>query len=365
LNINNWNYIQSPSTYVEGTNQNILEVLSPSFNAGFYVLSGKVGKHIVKVDNASDSFNTAEFTFRISNFIYSNPVSTISSQGLVEVADDISTILKMGDYLIIEDDPNQYPIIGFGESLGQFSIAYNGPSLGATITVYRRLTDNQAGYFNYNGIKLILPGNYEANLGIVNGASAPNYPFPTGFLNEGSGTDDDHFKENFMVSINSQYFTIEDINGNSPSGHTTFILGGPTNQSWPIAGIPATISIYRATKQPFQVPEQKHVAEVGLINIRDPDTNEIISQQAVQTNWTWPPFDFAAPSGGGPPTTGIDRRGKDLVSISLPESSMSMDFRTSVLNTLNKNQVVDSISQQESVSFSIEWAEGSEEGKND
>jgi hypothetical protein len=79
------------------------------------------------------------------------------------------------------------------------------------------------------------------------------------------------------------------------------------------------------------------------------------------------PIDFESPIDGGPPTSGIDRRGKDFVSIQKiqKEPIMPMMFRTSVLNALNKNQVIDSVEQQESVSFNITWAEGSGEGKND
>lgn len=377
LNINNWEYIQNPTTYVAGSNQNILEILAPHFNSGEYVLSGNIGKHIAKIDSPPDPFDSSGFTFRISNFIYNNVTSNIdpfdATMGIVTIIDgsinDVRNLLKIGDYVRIGID--WHKLVGFvdGET-HKFYIEYTGASLGATINVYRRLTDNQIGYMDYNGIKLVLAGNYETSLGIINGASAPNYPFPRGFLNEGSGnlndTDDDHFKENFMISINGQYFTIEDINGNFPAGFTTFILNG-IKQMWTTTGTVETASIYRATKKPFLVPEQVHLKEVKVIKVVDPNTNEILGQQYIPSVWTWPAFDYSELAGNplpGQATIGIDRRGKDLVS-SQEETVVPMTFRTSVLNALNKNQVVDAINQQESVSFNITWAEGSEEGKYD
>lgn len=408
LNINNWEYIQNPTTYVAGSNQNILEILAPHFNSGEYVLSGNIGQHIARIDNAADPFDSSEFTFRISNRIYDiaiavvnplltaadNPLLEIGSTGVVTVTDallsDVRSVLKIGDYILIYSDAIQHKVVGFVKgSLNQFYIEYSGGNLSGSIAVYRRLTENQVGYIDYNGIKLVLSGDYETSLGIINGASAPNYPFPNGFLNEGSGradneadTDDDHLKENFMLRVDDassiQYFTISDINGNFPVGNTTFILNG-IKQIWSTTGTSADVSIYRAEKQSFSVPEELHLKEVRIRNNINPDTNEIIgdwtNQPYVQSTWTQPPFDFTSPVDGGPPISGIDRRGKDLVSIQTEvESIMPMTFRTSVLNAINKNQVInssdksqiiDSAEQQESVSFNITWAEGSKEGKND
>jgi hypothetical protein len=376
--------LYAPNVELSNLNINIvgnnkLEILAPHFNSGEYVLSGNIGRHIAKIDSAPDPFDSSEFTFRISNFIYNNVINNIdpfdATIGIVTMTDgtitDVRNLLKIGDYIRIGVDPftNQHKIVGFVEGeTHKFYIEYTGAPLGDSIDIYRRLTDNQIGYMDYNGIKLVLAGDYEASLGIINGASAPNYPFPKGFLNEGSGnlndTDNDHFKENFMININAQYFTIEDINGNYPAGFTTFILNG-IKQTYPTTGATETVSIYRYTKKPFSVPEQIHLKEVKVIKIVDPNTNEILGQQYVPSVWTWPAFDYGELAGEplpGQTTIGIDRRGKDLVSMQ-EETIMPMTFRTSMLNALNKNNVVDAINQQESVSFNITWAEGSEEGK--
>ena len=388
LNINNWNYLQTPTTYVAGTNQNVMEILAPHANAGDYVLSGDISLHLARVDSAPDPFDSSGFTYRISNFIYNNAINQIdpydATTGIVTITDgtidDVRNLFKIGDYIRIGADPltSQHKLVGYvdGET-HKFYIEYTGASVAGSIDVYRRLVDNQVGYMNYRGIKLVLAGNYETSLGILNGASAPNYPFLDGFLNQGSGrldgggipsdTDDDHFKENFMVRLDvlstTYYFLIEDIHGNYPLGFTTFILSG-LNQSWPTTGTPATVSIYRATKKTFSVPEQHYLKEVRVIRTQQEEVSSTpldeTNSEYIQTTGTRPPFDYETPAGGGPPTDGLDRRGKDLVSIT-QEVVMPMALRTSVLNALNNgNQVVETINQQESITFSIEWAEGSE-----
>jgi hypothetical protein len=254
-------------------------------------------------------------------------IVTVTDAGETDLRDRIS----IGQYVAFGG--NQYKIISFldGET-HKFYIDYSGSNTTTSIYVYDRLAED-IGYIGYTGMKLIAAGNYETSLGIINGANASGYPWPNGgFLEEGSGTDDDHMKENFLISIGTDYYVIDDINGNNPSGFTTFNMNGPM-QSWTLAGTSSTaFAVYRGTKAGFMVPERIYPAQ--------------------------PEFDFTAPIGGGPPTTGIDRRGKDLVEIQIDTITPTpMAARASILNSAKKNQMLDNITQTESVSYEIEWRE--------
>jgi hypothetical protein len=176
---------------------------------------------------------------------------------------------------------------------------------------------------------------YESTLGIVNGASAVGYPWPDGgFSASGQGLND-NFKENLLIRIDDgttpQYFTVDYIKGNGSS--TTFFLKGEP-QSWPTSGSNVQFSIYKANKKPFVVPDQINPASAG--------------------------HSFTSPIGGGPPQDGVSRTGSDIIDFNV-DYSTPMAFRASLLNSANKSQVAETIVQQENISFTIEYADGSQE----
>lgn len=333
--INNEAWLVDPETYIPGDNNNVLEILAPSANAGNYVVSGAVDEHAVRIDQGSpdtipEPLSYSEFTFNLSNIVYSNAVNdiTVTDVAVVDITDpsitDIKNFVKIGDYVVFGG--NQYMVTGYVEGeLKQLYIDYSGPNTATSIDVYRRILDNEIGFVGYRGLKLVAVGDYETSLSIINDSSTYE------------GPDDDHFRENYMIRIDdgmtTYYFTIRDIDGNSPPGSTTFILDGEA-QTWPTTGTGTIFSIYRATKLAFTVPEQN-----------EPDG---------------PGHAFESPVGGGPPQDGYRRTGADIVTIDT-EVVMPMYLRALALNSVNKNQVVEAINQEESISFSIEWSDGSKE----
>ncbi len=421
--INNSIYLSDPSAYVLGTNNNRLEILPPSSNAGEYVVSGTIEKHMVKIDQGiPEPLSTQEFAFRLSNIVYSNAVNNITGDPLhifvdseidfielgvvvgwkIEIGgtkydivdtypngsfllsggpsgidlaykvynsldelmlnkpdngtltiqnraiweiidptmDDIRHAIELGDFVVFGG--NQYQVIGFvPNEEKQAYIDYSGPNIATNVNVYRRIVTESAGYVGYKGMTVVVNGtNYESDLSIVNGASAPGYPWPNGgFQRYGEGTDDDRFKENLLIRIDDtepHYFTVADIKGENAPLRTTFTLSGEPRE-WETTGTPVTISIYRAVKKPFSVP---------------PAMNSDV-----------PGYVFETPAIGGPPTDGVDRRGKDIINYEV-DYSTPMTLRASILNSANRSQPIDTIAQDESITFNIEYADGTKrEGK--
>jgi hypothetical protein len=422
LGIDNWAYESDPTTYIPGSNNNLLEVMPPASGvAGDYVVSGEIQKNVIRIDQGSpdtvsEPLNAAAFTYRLSNLIYTNPTNSIyidnintftdstvdfaelgvkttwdvendpdytggawkivislpashagtytienilsdgslvlegsfpfavtgigydlkddsdvtiesSNLGDLEIedrarvvitdltVDDIRLLLKTGDYILFGG--TQYEIIGFVEGAKRqvYIKDYTGAGAAGAIKVYRRLVDGATGYVDYRGLQLTTTTDYESTLGIINGASAPGYPWPDGgFLAQGSGTEDDHYKESFLILIGTDYFVFKDIDG------TTIELDGP-RETWPTTGIAGTaFTIYRAVKEPFSVPEQ------------------------------------IEPPGPGHDFSWYDRRGKVIITQDI-ETGVPMTMRALALNPSSQDQVLETVNQNEEVSFSIEYLE--------
>jgi len=429
LNFNNATYLNDPDSYVAGTNDNVLEILAPAIGrAGTYTISGEPTKNTIWIDPASPDtisespFRTGEFTFRLSNIVYTNAVNSISrddvnnfsdssvnfgllgvktqwdvdndvdysggaweikigasnytilttlpdgsllidggvagsginytllddslvpittsttgaltvtARGKVVITDaatsDIRILVNIEDYVVWGG--SEYKVIGFEEGTTKtLYIDYNGLAGAGAISVYRRLVDGEVGCVAYSGITLTTIADYETNLNIQNGANAPGYPWEDGgFLEQGTGTDapstewtlpfsDGHFKEDFLLYVDGDYFVINDING------TEITLGGPS-QIWGTTGLATDFTIYKAMKEDLTVRPQRDPVGPGYA------------------------FDF------------VDRRGKDIV-VNTVETGTSMAFKAAMLNAANKNEIADTIQQSEEVSFNIEWASGLEE----
>jgi len=258
---------------------------------------------------------------------------TVTARGKVVITDaatsDIRILINIGDYVVWGG--SEYEVIGFEEGASKtLYMDYNGVAGAGAISVYRRLVDNEVGYVAYSGATLTTSTNYETNLNIQNGASAPGYPWEDGgFLEQGTGTDapstewtppfsDGHFKEDFLLYVDADYFVINDING------TEITLGGPA-QVWGTAGVANTdFTIYKAMKEDLTVRPQRDPAGPGHA------------------------FDF------------VDRRGKDII-VNTVETAAPMAFKAAMLNAANKDEIVETIQQSEDISFNIEWASGLEE----
>jgi len=227
--------------------------------------------------------------------------------------DDVSNILRIGDYVLYSG--TQYEIICFSDDdPHQFYIdAYTGGDVaGVEVTVYRRLADNAIAQLGYRGLTLITPVDHETGLPILNGVNASYLPDGTLDASESS-----KFKENYMVLIGTDYYAIEEIDG------TTITLAGP-HADWTTTGTSVTYDIYRFINQSLSIPERTHP--------------------------TIPGYDFDY----------VDRRGKPITEVDIEYGSPMM---VRIFNTEEdrKDEILDIVRQEESITCKIEYADGTQE----
>lgn len=415
---------------------NVLEVISPSFNAGRYTLSAPTG-NTASVSGRSEPFSGLEFTFNLSNIVYSNPsvqviqddlkyfsdpskdwgslpikslkdfslpsgssiggigiteppwsisipaysaqpfmirevmpdgrllledpsgilpiaASGISYQikngtemtipvdgsntwttgnisagrrGRVEVNDvnliQVEGFLKIGDYAAISG--SEYPISGFvPNTTNQFYIAdYSSGSLGGfPMEILRRLLSKQRGNFAYRGLYLNTIANMESILNIQNGQNAP--ADPNLIVDTDPSATGPRFFQEFLIVIDGNYYFISDINANIVS------ISGPM-YDWGTqasGGTQVSYSVLRFTK-----------------------TTTSLSGGSAPLNIDGQEFPF------------IDRDGNDDITYEeeLTNLVLSVASVSAQMNQAAGNRSFSQTSQHESVEFSIEYREVSDE----
>jgi len=175
---------------------------------------------------------------------------------------------------------------------------------GVAVKVYRRIIENAVGRLGYDGLRLETAVNYETNLPIQNGANELAIK-----------TIESEFKENYLILIDSDYYSIVDIDG------TTITLNGPNDKVWQTTGTSVDFTIYQFINQPLSIEENTYPVNPGH------DFEEILrSDNEIITNST--------------------------------ESSVSF-LAAKALN--NKSEFLDSMTQNEGVSFKIEYKDGTNE----
>ena len=293
------------------------------------VYSGIIKYTILNVDPngnlvlAYDSTLPSSSASGLSYTIYENLTSidtgtsgflTISHRAKITVLN--TSILPISSLIISE---NFYQTIGVNDYLitslvngtdDQFYISgYNsGDSNGVNLLVSRRVVDNLIGYLSYRGLNLKLAGNYETSLGIQNGDN----PVLTPVLN-------DHFKENFLIEIGTEKYWINTIDGNSPIGFTTISLSG-TDTYWKTlanGGTNVNVNIYRFSIEGATIQGQQ---------------------------FDLPEHTFNKLSRSGSPNVTAEDNGSTVMSLSSPDEGFN-DF----------------VKQKETISYKIQYSNGSEE----
>ena len=146
---------------------------------------------------------------------------------------------------------------------------------------------------------------YEAGLPIQNGTNALAIK-----------TLESEFKENYLILIDSDYYSITDIDG------TTITLNGPNDKVWQTTGTSVDFTIYQFINQPLSIEEVEYPANPGH------DFEEVV------------------------------RSDNEVITNSV-ESSVSF-LAAKALNK-NGNELLDSMTQNEGVSFKIEYQDGTNE----
>lgn len=244
---------------------------------------------------------------------------TYKRRGRVDVSsdtarDNISNFVKIGDYLVFGGI--QYPINSFvsGQTHQFYIDNYAiGDVAGQTTQVYRRLVENVIGYLDYNGMKLnTSPINLETSLPIENGQNPPVSVF-----------EDNSFKENYLVLIGTDYYSITDIDG------FTVTLNGQ-KQNWTTlsnGGSAIVYSVIKHTKVPFTILDREY------------------------------------PEMDGHSFTYIDRRGSEIITSEI-DTGLSMMMAMSLNAANDGNEVLDTTSQTEGITYKIELRDGTtEEGE--
>ncbi len=384
------------------TGSNILEVLAPSANAGTYMISQTDGQTARVASEVNEPVNTSMFTFNLKNVIFGS-TSTITQQNVYKLSDEtldfselgvksqwdvdhtpdydggpwkvdfadygiyeIENVLSDGTLILVDDgslptsdtsdlvfellddtdspigesetgeltvlkqasvdlnasgltednlsqfmrlgdfvhyDGDEYEIVGFdGVDLliGDYD---SGDATGVDIEVRRLLASERYGYFGYRGLRLETNTDLESSLDIVNGSNPPSGDFQ----------DNSNFKQNYLISIDDEFFRIEEIDG------THLVLGGP-EQSW------TTLAAGGEAVSFDVIHLEKTGVEVGF--------------------WA---FDH------------IDRDGQDAVERRI-ESTVDDNVAVTILSSPGSS-VLENVNQEESVSFEIEYIDGSfEEG---
>jgi hypothetical protein len=234
---------------------------------------------------------------------------TINIRGINQTFTNVSDLFdkyqEFGKNFYLKYLDTQYPVLGTVNGnpsqiyIGNYT---SGDVAGVTTKLYHRLANNKTGYFHYKGIKLITPTNYESSLGIANGTNPIATPLENNL-----------FKENFLILIDTEYFAIKEIDGQ------IIYLAGP-HKNWKTTGTSVSYTILKYE---------------GL-------------GASIQSSTRTPEHD-------GYNFNLIDRRGNDIIEISTEDvSSLSMLMAT----TLNQGSgTSDLIGQEENISFSIEMVE--------
>lgn len=246
----------------------------------------------------------------------------IDFSGAAITYDDVRNLIKRDWYFVLSSSGaptgTQWRVTGFtdgdGSSLSsksQFYIAdyTSGDNLSVDSLILNRIVDNEVGNFGYKGIMLEGASNHETGLPILNGANA---------VSEDDQIESDEFKENYLVLIDNTYYSIAEIDGSSitlagqHSDWTTLSSGGTS----------VTYDIWQFTKNGADIPER-----------------------------SYPPMP-------GQNFTLLDRRGNEVIEVST-ETGTPMMFRAAALNSAKQNEVIERTEQNEGITFSIEWADGS------
>lgn len=319
--------IQSQFDVDQGTAVAAYTIDIPDYGGTYTILNvDSNGNLLLEYDSTLPTSSVTGKTYTIYNgmtavIISTNGYLNVTKRAKVTALNPnvlpISSMIRSNGYYQILSFV-EYPITGLvPNTTDQFYISdYDGLDLGGvTLTIRKLVVGTQIGYLSYRGLNLQITGvDYETSLGIQNGTNEVIVG-PEAIQNNG-------FMENFIVKVDSEYYWMTNINGNSPAGSTTMRLSGD-GQYWRTlgnGGTSVTISIYQ-------------FSTLGAT---------IMGQQFDQPEHTFETLDR---SGRSVITGSVDNN--VVVSLAAPDDSFSEDIK-----------------QKEAVSYKIEYLDGSiEEGE--
>lgn len=228
----------------------------------------------------------------------------VTHQGKVDLNDsnivDLSQYSKVGYYVLY--DGVEYLIGETDQDYSYIEDYSDGDAIGVNIEIRVRLVEQSEGFFSYSGINLRTNTDHEAEFGITNGDNPP-------ITDEDQMVDNNLRKENFLIKIGDDYYKIIGIN------ESTIQLGG-LPQDWGL-----------------------YISGGTLVNysIHWFEKNEVTTQLME--------FDQ------------LDRDGKDVIVREI-ESTLTNDIAVMALMMPQGNDISENVQQEESVSFVIEYRDG-------
>jgi hypothetical protein len=230
-------------------------------------------------------------------------VSVVSAGGA-----SVRETVRVGDYVCMgwPSDPSYHRVKSFRSGGDRFFIeGYDGGGrAGEQVKVYRRVVEGRVGQIGYEGLELEADEDMESLLPVSDGPSM-----------DPESVDSSRLKDNYLLFIDSEYYSIVGVDGPSLS------LGGRLG-SYTKAGTGVEFAVYRFSK------ERLHIRERTVPSV--------------------PSFDFDS----------LDRSGKALISVGGGEASAGM--LSQALNSSRAGQPMDLAGQEESIEFEIEYREGDE-----
>jgi hypothetical protein len=326
-----------------------VQITESGFSNGIYTIKELLPNGNLVINDPTDALPTSSsssLSYNIlddsDNHMSANDSGSLSLTRRAKITDsspsgaganNVRDTADVGDYFVLSG--NEYKITGFVESQDyQFYIsAYTaGDASGQSFNIYKRLVDSETGYVDYKGMKIVTSSNHETGLGVVNGSNPPAVV-----------TDDNLFKENFLVLIGSDYYKITGIDG------TTINVDGP-EQSWKVSGgTSVTYSILKYSKEKISISPQYTDGETtdGLPYIQP-------TLPATPRGYQYKGHDFDF----------IDRRGNEVISLNTETSTSFAAFAADALNA-SDDQIKEPVAQEENITLEIEWADDDEiEGEN-
>ena len=299
-----------------------LLIVTTGIYAGSYNIYDSRPDNSLIITNFPATANVSNLKYRITNNTDTNTLLNRSTNGegrvVVTRRGRVSTIDLQDDWLVKTNDyirylTTDYRITEFVDASTVYISGYtSGTVAGVPIVVYNRLITQGTGYVDVRGMYLTTGVDYEVALDIQNGSNAPLTP-----------VESSSFIENFLVLIDSNYYIITGWDG------TRIDLSGPKS-AWGIAG----------TSVSYQILQYDNVSPMD--HTSQQYDHELVTFQR------------------------IDRRGNEPVTYATESLSMyqQMMLGSAALNNgVSGNEVIENIQTNESVSFSIEWDDGTiEEG---
>jgi hypothetical protein len=275
----------------QGTATNAWKVLIPAYSATAYVVKDVLpdGSLILTNDGTLPSNNDLNVTYsliqNLTTIITSSGEYKVTKRGRVTALSN--SVLPISNAINLNNtyqkvNSEEFPIISFVEgTTNQYYIGNyqdgsgnnRGDINNTNLKVNQKITEKQVGYLHYRGLKLQMTGNLESSLGIQNGANS--------LVVVDEGVENNGFKENFIVFIGSDGYFIDDVNGNSPTGNTTFTLSGNSNwwKTLNMGGTSVNVTISKYTKNGATIDGQQFDLPQHTFRTIDRSGSPIISRE--------------------------------------------------------------------------------------